>query len=150
MHFNTSADIPGSGEVDLSGLPSIDYAFYLFRTVRFHLGQDYYLVEDHDFEDNLREFYYGNAAQKVVSSRLWFVQFLIVLAFGHAFLLSSKGSDAPGSKFFVRAMALMPSHSSLWKDSLLAIQVSALAALYLYSVDKREPAHIYVSPMSHL
>ncbi|PYH76783.1 hypothetical protein BO82DRAFT_436379 [Aspergillus uvarum CBS 121591] len=40
-------------------------------------------------------------------------------------------------------MSLMPDHASLWKDSLLlAIEVPALASLYLYSIDQRESAHI--------
>ncbi|KAF7621143.1 hypothetical protein AFLA_011453 [Aspergillus flavus NRRL3357] len=133
------------GPPDISGLPSIDHALYLFNTVKFHLGVKYRFFDEDTFVAHIHEFYHGNAAEKANESRLWFVQFLLVLAFGNAFLLQSRNvKDPPGSKFFVRAMALMPDHASLWKDSLLASETLALAGLYLYSIDHRESAHVYV------
>ena len=134
-----------TGPPDISGLPSIDHALYLFNTVKFHLGQNYRFFDEGEFVNQLHEFYYGNPLDKATQCRLWFVQFLLVLAFGNAFLSRSRNTkDPPGSKFFVRAMSLMPDLPSLWKDSLLAIEVLALAGLYLYSVDHRESAHVYV------
>lgn len=130
---------------DISGLPPIDYALYLFNTVKFHLGQNYRLFDEGIFVGNLQDFYHGNASQKATESRLWFVQFLLVLSFGTAFLSGSRNKGPPGAKFFVRAMSLIPDHASLWKDSLLAIEVMALAGLYMYSIDHRESAHVYVS-----
>ncbi|GMF75378.1 unnamed protein product [Aspergillus oryzae] len=131
------------GPPDISGLPSIDHALYLFNTVKFHLGVKYRFFDEDTFVAHIHEFYHGNAAEKANESRLWFVQFLLVLAFGNAFLLQSRNvKDPPGSKFFVRAMALMPDHASLWKDSLLASETLALAGLYLYSIDHRESAHV--------
>lgn len=130
---------------DISGLPSLDYALYLFETVKFHLGQSYRFFDEGAFLSNLHEFYHGNAAQRAADYRLWFIQFLLVVSFGTALLSRSKGTDPPGSKFFTRAMSLMPDHASLWKDSLLAIEVLAMAALYLYSIDQRESGQIYVS-----
>ncbi|KAE8420921.1 Zn(II)2Cys6 transcription factor [Aspergillus pseudocaelatus] len=133
------------GPPDISGLPSIDHALYLFNTVKFHLGVKYRFFDEDNFLAHIHEFYEGNAAEKANESRLWFVQFLLVLAFGNAFLLQSRNvKDPPGSKFFVRAMALMPDHASLWKDSLLASETLALAGLYLYCIDHRESAHVYV------
>ncbi|OGM47217.1 Zn(II)2Cys6 transcription factor [Aspergillus bombycis] len=133
------------GPPDISGLPSVDHALYLFNTVKFHLGVKYRFFEERTFLEHIHEFYYGNSAEKATRSRLWFVQFLLVLAFGNAFLLQSRNAkDPPGSKFFVRAMALMPDHASLWKDSLLASETLALAGLYLYCIDHRESAHVYV------
>ncbi|KAK2761328.1 hypothetical protein FQN54_001850 [Arachnomyces sp. PD_36] len=112
---------------DISGLPSIDYALYLFNTVKFHLGQNYRLFDEDIFVSNLQEFYYGDAVQKATECRLWFVQFLLILSFGNAFLFGSKNNlDPPGAKFFLRAMSLIPDHASLWKDSLLAVEVMAL------------------------
>ncbi|KAB8261466.1 hypothetical protein BDV32DRAFT_158214 [Aspergillus pseudonomiae] len=138
------------GPPDISGLPSVDHALYLFDTVKFHLGVKYRFFDERTFLGHIHEFYYGDAAQKATESRLWFVQFLLVLAFGNAFLLQSRNAkDPPGSKFFVRAMALMPDHASLWKDSLLASETLALAGLYLYCIDHRESAHVYVR-LSHL
>ncbi|KAI5460366.1 Zn(II)2Cys6 transcription factor [Mariannaea sp. PMI_226] len=142
LHWKTSSfDEPP----DISGLPSIDHASYLFNTVKFHLGHDYQLFNEELFLKNMREFYYGNAAEKAAENRLWFVQFLLVLAFGKAFLGQSKNStDAPGSAFFLRAVSLMPDHPRLWKDSLLAIEVLAMIGMYFYSVDHREMAHVYL------
>ena len=140
-----------TGPPDISGLPSIDHALYLFNTVKFHLGQNYRFFDEGEFVNQLHEFYYGNPLEKATQCRLWFVQFLLVLAFGNAFLSRSRNTkDPPGSKFFVRAMSLMPDLPSLWKDSLLAIEVLALAGLYLYSVDHRESAHVYVRINLHL
>lgn len=132
---------------DISGLPSIDHAMYLFNTVKFHLGQHYRFYDEGWFVGHMQDFYRTNTQEKAMECRLWFVQFLIVLAFGKAFLSKSRTPhEPPGAKYFVRAMALMPDLSSLWKDSLLAIEVLMLAGLYLYSIDQRESAHVYVSP----
>ena len=138
---------PIDGPPDISGLPSIDYALYLYNTVKFHLGGNYRFFDEEAFVNDIQEFYRGGAVEKATKSRLWFVQFLLVLSFGKALLSRSKGAkDPPGSKFFVRAMSLMPDHASLWKDTcLLAVEVMALAGLYLYSIDHRESAHVYVS-----
>ena len=82
--------------------------------------------------------------------RLWFIQLLLVFAFGMAFRSGSQRSKDPlgssRSSFFLRAMSLMLDHTSLWKESVVAIEVLALAGLYLYSVDKRESVHVYASP----
>lgn len=130
---------------DISGLPSLDYALYLFDTVKFHLGQNYRFFDEELFTKNIQEFYHGDPVKMATENRLWFVQYLLVLSFGTAFLSRTKSDDPPGSNFFVRAMSLMPNHASLWKDSMLAIEVLAMAGLYLYSIDQRESAYIYVS-----
>lgn len=135
-----------NGPPDTSGLPSIDQALYLFNTVKFHLGQVYRFFDDKMFLKNVHEFYYGRPLEKAAACSLWYVQFLLVLAFGNAFLSRSRDThEPPGAKFFGRAVALMPELTYLWRDSLLSIEVTAMIALYLYSVDYRESAHVYVS-----
>lgn len=136
---------PARKDPGISGLPSLDYSLYLFETVKFHLGQAYRLLDEDQFVKRLRAFYHGNPTLMAAECRLWFIQFLLVISFGTAFLCRSRSDQPAGSAFFVRAMSLMPDHASLWKDSLLAIEVLAMAALYLYSIDQRESAHIYVS-----
>lgn len=137
--------LPASRPPDIADLPSLDYSLYLFNTVKFHLGQLRFFSEE-QFVERLQEFYHGNPVAVATEYRLWFIQLLLVLSFGTALLCRSKSPDQPpGSRFFARAMSLMPDHASLWKDSLLAIEVLALASLYLYSIDQRESAHIYVS-----
>ncbi|KAF5003856.1 hypothetical protein FDECE_9621, partial [Fusarium decemcellulare] len=129
---------------DITGLPSLDHALYLFQSFKFHLGSTYRLFDEVEFEGQIREFY-ANAQQKAIDSRLWFVKYLLILAFGTAFHAPpSNSKEPPGAKFFVRAMGLMPDHTALWKDSLLAIEVLAMAGLYLYSIDERESAHVYL------
>ncbi|KAM0417420.1 hypothetical protein ACHAPT_012569 [Fusarium lateritium] len=130
---------------DINGLPSLDHAIYLFYTFKFHLGQTYRLFDEVEFENQIREFY-ANAQQKAIENRLWYVKFLLILAFGTAFHTTqpTPGNEPPGSKFFVRAMGLMPDHTALWKDSLVAIEILAMAGLYLYSIDERESAHVYL------
>lgn len=132
---------------DVSGLPSIGHAVYIFNAVEFHLRQNYRLFDSSTFLQNLHAFYYSNnPTEKASECHLWFAQFLLILAFGQAFLSkSSHTGEPPGAKFFIRAMALIPDLSSVWKDSLLAIEVLALAGLYLYTADHREAAHVYVS-----
>ncbi|KAF9775297.1 hypothetical protein IL306_006622 [Fusarium sp. DS 682] len=133
---------------DVAGLPSLDYAIYLFHTFKFHLGQTYRLFDEVEFVNQIRDFY-SDAQSKAEENRLWYVKFLLILAFGTAFLSSQPipSKEPPGAKFFVRAMGLMPDHTALWKDSLLAIEVLAMVGLYLYSIDERESAHVYVGTL---
>lgn len=136
---------PDDAPPDISGLPSIDRTLYLVETVKFHLGHHYRFYDNEEFVRNIHEFYSGNAQEKATRSRLWFVQFLLVLSFGQAFLSRSKDPDEPpGAKFFKRAMSLIPDMASIWKDSLLAVEILVLAGIYLYSIDQREAAHVHV------
>lgn len=130
---------------DLSGLPSENHAIYLFNTVKFHFGQTFRLFDEARFEREIRGFY-AKTLQGPVEHRVWFAKFLLMLAFGTAFHAKPIGSrEPPGAKFFGRAMTLIPDTTSLWKDSLLGIEVLALVALYTCSIDERETAYIFVS-----
>ncbi|KAI1088767.1 hypothetical protein F5B19DRAFT_470128 [Rostrohypoxylon terebratum] len=129
---------------DFSGLPSLDHALYLLNSVKFHLGQTYRFFNPREIENQIRSFY-SDPTQRIAECPLWFVKFLLILAFGTAFQAQSPESrEPPGAKFFVRAMSLLPDPTSLWKDSLLAIEVLALVGLYLFSIGERESAHIYL------
>lgn len=131
--------------VDLSGLPSLEYAIYLYNTVKFHLGQTYRLFDESEFEKEIRAFYASDLPREQ-TSRLWITKFFMILAFGTAFhSLPTTSQEPPGGKFFKRAMALVPDTTTLWKNSLLAIEVLGLIALYLFCLDDRESANIYVS-----
>ncbi|GFF25162.1 LOW QUALITY PROTEIN: putative C6 transcription factor [Aspergillus udagawae] len=136
----SSEEIP-----DISGLPPRDQAIYMLNTVHFHFGHPYQLFDEEDFARNLEEFY-NNASAKVQESRLWYVQFLVVLAFGEALLAPVRraSNTASWTKYFSRAMSLLPDTTALWQDPLLAIEVLALIALYLHSVDMRDSAYCYI------
>ncbi|KAL3481034.1 fungal-specific transcription factor domain-containing protein [Aspergillus californicus] len=137
--------VPTTEPPDISGLPSIDHALYLFSTVKFHLGHNFQLIDEEEFMENTHKFYYGDAVKEADECRLWFVQFLLMLAFGNAFLLQTKSStEPPGYKFFLRAMALMPDTTSLARGGFSAVEALALTGLYLYSIDHRSSAHVYI------
>ena len=145
--LNWSTGSAVNGVPDVSGLPSLEDAKYLFNTVKFHMGQIFRLLDDRAFLADMEDFYgHNNPAEKADHSRLWFVQFLLIVSLGKAFLSQSKNKrDPPAARFFTRAMSLMPDHGEMWKNSLMAIDVLCLAALYLYSIDHRESANVYVS-----
>lgn len=130
----------------LKDIPAADFSIYLFNVVKFHLGRQFGLLDEPQFTQNLREFY-QDAAEKVTQSGLWFMQFMLVLAFGKSLVpqsQSGKGTSPPGANFFQRAMAILPNCTQLWKDPFLAIEVLVLISLYLYSIDKKESAYLYV------
>ncbi|KAL4798552.1 hypothetical protein BDV19DRAFT_356470 [Aspergillus venezuelensis] len=135
----------GKSPIDTSDLPSLDYALYLFNIVRFRLGQGYRFFETGLFITRMNRFYATRPDESATEPRFWFVQFLMVLALGNAFLARPRNQrDPPGSKYFNRAMAAMPPFTSTGKDSLLAIEALALVSLYLYAIDHREAAHVHV------
>ncbi|OJJ79766.1 putative C6 transcription factor [Aspergillus glaucus CBS 516.65] len=130
---------------DISGLPSIDYALYMLSTVKFHLSPMYRFFDEKEFLCNLYEFY-DNAPVKAQESRLWYIQFLMVLAFGEAFLTPMRTAENTENwtRFFTRALSLLPDITGLWQDPILAIEVLALIALYFHSVDIRDTAYCYI------
>lgn len=141
-------DLNDTGVVDplsTSGLPSLDYALYLFEVTRFHLGQIYRIFEADSFRARIHDLYRCRDPGATETSRIWFVQFLLVLAFGKAFVSRKNCRHPPGSRFFARAMCAMPKHLGMGKDCFTLMEALALASLYLYAVDYREDAHIKVS-----
>ncbi|KAM0508977.1 hypothetical protein ACHAPB_001861 [Verticillium nonalfalfae] len=141
LHWKpASSDAP-----DMTGLPSMDYAIYLFNAVKFHLGRAYRFFEDASFLSRMNEFYDGEARTVATQHQFWFVQYLLMLAFGKAFVSRSRASKDPlGACYFTRAMSLMPDPAVFRRDSILAIELTALAGLYFYAIDHRESAHVYL------
>ncbi|KAH8432764.1 putative C6 transcription factor [Aspergillus melleus] len=130
---------------DISGLPSLEHALYILNTVQFHFGHLYRMFDETEFLRHLYGFY-ENAAAKVQESRLWYIQFLVILAFGDAFLapVRKANNTASWTKFFSRAMSLLPDTTGLWQEPTLAIEVLALIALYLHSIDMRDNSYCYI------
>lgn len=130
---------------DISGLPSLEHALYILNTVQFHFGHLYRMFDESEFLRHLYGFY-EDAAAKVQESGLWYIQFLVILAFGDAFLAPvRKANNASWTKFFSRAMSLLPDTTDMWREPTLATEVLALIALYLHSVDMRDNSYCYVS-----
>lgn len=139
-HHASSDDPP-----DISGLPSLEYAVYMLNTVKFRLSPLYRLFDEEEFLHNMYEFY-DNATTKVQESRLWYVQYLVVMAFGEALLapVRSASNTSGWTKYFSRAMSLLPDSTVMWTEPILAIETLALIALYFHSVDMRDTAYCYV------
>ena len=133
IKWRPKADVEQS---DLSDLPLKDYALYLLSTVKFHLGEFFLLVDEEQFVYHLHAFY-GNALATAQQHRLWFAEYLLILAFGKAFLVQGGPSTAPpGYEFGTRAMSLMPDLAQLHNEQMLSMEVLALAAIYCQSIGK--------------
>lgn len=137
---------PFNSAAKFHNLPSIDHATYLIESLKFHVGQIFHLFDEANFIHQVREFYV-NPAKYAGENKIWYVQFLAVLALAKAVGTNpAKGSRTlPGSEFFTRAMSLMPDSSYLFNDALTAIEALCIIALYLQSADMRNSAYIYVS-----
>lgn len=130
---------------DISGLPTLDLALYLTNTVKFNICQTFSLFDEIEFTKTLHDFY-NSPVEVAAKSRLWYVQFLLVIAFGKAFLQQGRiDSTPPGSIFFVRAMNLLPNSESLYSEPVPAIETLCMISLYLQSVEMRCSAYSYVS-----
>ncbi|PYH86340.1 hypothetical protein BO82DRAFT_273357 [Aspergillus uvarum CBS 121591] len=126
-------------------LPPIDYGLYLFHTVKYYLGTLFYIIDSPSFLRHLHEFY-TDPGTKVVSMRLWYAQYLLVLAFGKAFLAQNHPPNAPpsGYQYAARAMSLMPDLSGMYPNPLQCIRTLTLAALYFQSIDMRVAAFQHI------
>jgi hypothetical protein len=77
---------------------------------------------------NLHRFY----ENEVDTAGLWYLQFLLVISFGKAFLVRIEaivGMPIPGSEYFIRAMKMMPDVMNLHQDPILAIEILCLVSL---------------------
>lgn len=142
-------DWPSSREVipkPTADIPSLDYALYLTNTVKFHLGQTYHLFNEDDFMSGLHDFYRNGTKQEpTTDTRLWYIQFLLVMAFGKALLVpGAPGQSPPGSGLVSRALELLPDNQGLYQDPILSMEILCCLALYLQSVDHRNSAFTYV------
>lgn len=130
---------------DVTNLPPLDYALFLFNTVKFYFGFLSFMIDEDAYLRNLHEFY-KDPATKAATSRYWYAQYLLVLAFGKAFLTQKSTSGAPsGHQYASRAMALLPDLSGMHEDPLTCIQALSLGAVYLQSIDMRRAAFQHVS-----
>lgn len=141
--------LPVDETPDLAGLPPMDHGLYLIHTAHFYFGPLFYIIDEVAFIRSLHEFY-TNPEERVSSMRLWFAQYLLIVAFGKAFLAPNRPPNAPpdGYQYASRAMALMPDMSGMDANPLQRIETLTLAAIYLQSVDMRVSAFQHVRPSS--
>ncbi|KAK1541337.1 hypothetical protein CPAR01_07326 [Colletotrichum paranaense] len=143
LDWPSSRGITPQATVDI---PSLDYALYLTNTVKFHLGQTYHLFDEESFMTGLYDLYRtGPKLEPTVGSRLWYIQFLIIMAFGKALLVPGNPNQTPpGSDLVTRALELLPDVHGLYQDPVLSVEILCGLALYLQSVDHRNSAYTYI------
>ncbi|KAK9802135.1 putative Fungal-specific transcription factor domain-containing protein [Seiridium cardinale] len=95
-------------DTDPLAIPSPDYAIYLINAVKFHCGQMFHLFDDDEFHHRLQQFY-SEPDQGVRKADLWYIHFLLILAFGKIFIMQkSIGKRPSGIEFFLKAMEILP------------------------------------------
>lgn len=129
---------------DISNLPPSDYAYFLIQTARFYLGPLASLIDEAEFLQHFKELY-QDASAKAASCKLWYAQYLLMIAFGKAFL-GGKSPDGspPGYQYAARAMPLMPELAGIALDPVLSAQALTLAAIYFQSIDMRVAAYQHI------
>ena len=130
-------------------LPTLDYAIYLINAVKFHCGQTFHLFDEDSFMSGLYGFF-GRQTDHPSGRRpgddLWYVHFLLILAFGKAFVTQrNQGRRPPGAEYFTTALHLLPAIMLLWQDPVLSVEIMCCIALYFQCLDYRLVAHNYVS-----
>lgn len=128
-----------SGLVDLTGLPSQEVSLYLVQTVKFRISTLFHILDEEDFAANINKLY-ANPSTYAQTARVWFVHYLLIMAFGKALTSNTQA----GSHLFVRALSLLPDVPSLCMEPVEATEVLCSIALYLQCIDHRTAAHIYI------
>lgn len=133
--------------VDSRLIPSIDYAIFLINAVKFHCGQLFHLFEVDDFMASMQTFYSKSSADRAEDTSLWYIHFLVILAFGKSLIQKKSQDKRPsGADFFVRALQLLPDITALCKEPILATEILTSIAWYYQALDYRHAAHNFVSP----
>ncbi|GFF98802.1 uncharacterized transcriptional regulatory protein C3C7.04 [Aspergillus udagawae] len=130
--------------LELPIMPSLDFSIYLINAVKFHAGQLYHLFDEATFMNNLYAFY-NIPEQHMVTSSLWYIHYLVILAFGKAFVVQRvQGSNPAGCELFTKALQLLPDTTQLCRDAIAASEILCCIALYLQSLDFRCPAYSFI------
>lgn len=136
----------GNQPLTMHEMPSLDYAIYITNTVKFHIGQLYHLFDEASFMQSLYALYNEGPQPLTRDNRLWYIQYLTIMAFGKALLSKeSQRTVPPGGEYFIRALELFPDVNGLYQDPILSIEICCGLALYLQSVDHRNSAYVYVN-----
>lgn len=129
-------------------IPTKEYAIHLIQMVKFHCCQLFHLYDEQEFMGYLDAFYSQPSppTPSMRRERLWYIHFLLLVAFGKAFVSRrSHGRRPPGSEFFTRAMELLPSTVTLSREPMMAVEILICLALYIHCLDYRMSAYNYVS-----
>lgn len=147
--FDGSAyDLPWDGSRSLPDsntpiIPSIDYAIFLINAVKFHCAQLVHLFDEEEFTANLHAFY-TNSENGAWKESLWYIHFLLIIAFGKTFVQHKQTTRPPGADFFVQALQLLPDTNRLCREPVAAVEVLCCISLYLQALDSRNAAHVTI------
>lgn len=134
-----------TANLDAGSLPSPDFAMYLINAVKFHCGQMFHLFDEETFMEQFSQFH-DNSTDKPTIHSLWYTHYLLILAFGKAFVArTNTGRRPPGAELFVQAMKYLPEIMFRCEEPIETIEVLCCAALYLQSLDFRSASYRVVS-----
>ncbi|UPX16174.1 uncharacterized protein EKO05_0006590 [Ascochyta rabiei] len=126
-------------------IPSIDHAIFLINAVKFHCAQMMHLFEEDEFMSNLHAFYTSIGDKAIWNESLWYIHFLLIIAFGKTFVQQKNRSPRPpGADLFTYALQLLPDTNKLCRDPIVATEVLCCIALYLQALDSRNAAHVTI------
>ena len=146
MFDGTMYDLGWNGQRDVlapdtTPLPSADYAIYLINAVKFHCGQMFHLFDEVSFMRRFHEFH-ATPKNTPKLKDLWYVHFLLILAFGKVFVAHRNDARRPpGADLFVQAMKLKPDITFLHTQPVQSIEILCCEALYLQCLDFRSAAY---------
>ncbi|KAM3480002.1 hypothetical protein MY8738_005205 [Beauveria namnaoensis] len=142
--YELSAEDGTSTTKNTPAVPTVDYAIHLVNMVKFHCGQVFHLFDQEEFMRKLCNFY-AEPRPSVARTGLWYIHFLLILAFGKALVTkTSRGRRPPGADFFCAAMSLLPEPITLWREPEEAIETLCCTSLYFQSIDHRSSAYNHI------
>ncbi|KAK7219698.1 hypothetical protein V2G26_007701 [Clonostachys chloroleuca] len=126
-------------------VPAVDHAIYLINAVKFHCDQLFHMFDEEEFMSNLHRFYSLPSEARSNESSLWYIHFLVILAFGKS-LVQQKGAGTrpPGVHFFVRALQLLPDATALGREPVISTEILCCMAWYYQALDFRHAAHNFI------
>lgn len=141
LPWDGSRSLPdGAGPI----IPSIDYAMFLINAVKFHCAQLIHLFDEDEFIANLHSFH-SNSESGVWKESMWYIHYLLIIAFGMAFVQHKhRAPQPPGVNFFIRALQLLPDTNRLCREPVTAIEILCCISLYLQALDSRNAAHVTI------
>ncbi|KAG6362283.1 hypothetical protein INS49_010513 [Diaporthe citri] len=143
------ADEPNSNGISKAtvSIPTKEYAIHLIHVVKFHCCHLFHLYDEQEFMGYLDAFYSQSprATPSTRKERLWYIQFLLLLAFGKAFVSRRcHGRRPPGVELFTRALELLPSTVTLSREPMMSVEILSCLALYIHCLDYRISAYNYI------
>ena len=122
-------------------LPTPDYALFLINAVKFQCGQLFHLFDERAFMDQFNKFHEADGDPSKCSV-LWYIHYLLILAFGKAFIGRTESGRRPqGAEHYVQAIKLLPDITYLCANPIESIEILCCAALYLQCLDFRSAAY---------